>query len=189
MRHKYETRGIVLSRSPIGETSASITLLTADVGLVRARAQGLRRSGAKLSAALTTLAESEVTLVRGKESWRVAGAVLVERWFTRLPSAAARLRAARVSGLLLRFVAGESREPALFEIMKGFFEALAVRPESEFDAIEVLAVTRILATLGFDAGRVLGAALVFSPEMISEVEKNRAEYITRINRGITASGL
>jgi len=51
MRHKYETRGIVLSRSPLGEANAFVTLLTPELGLVRARAQGVRRSGAKLSAA------------------------------------------------------------------------------------------------------------------------------------------
>src|SRR3989338_9216530 len=96
MRHKYETRGIVLSRSSLGEANAFITLLTPELGLVRARAQGLRRSGAKLAAALPTLAESSVVLVRGRDGWRLAGAVLEENWFARIQRAAARARAARV---------------------------------------------------------------------------------------------
>ena len=48
---------MVLSRAPKGEANASIVLLTQDIGLVRARAQGVRRSGAKLAAALATFAE------------------------------------------------------------------------------------------------------------------------------------
>src|SRR3989344_3293576 len=100
MRHKYETRGIVLSRSPLGEANSFVTLLTPDLGLVRARAQGLRRSGAKLAAALATFAESEIVLLRGKEHWRIAGAVLEENWFSRIQGAGPRVKAARACGLL-----------------------------------------------------------------------------------------
>ena len=179
----------MLSRSPLGEANAFITLLTPDVGLVRARAQGLRRPGAKLAAALTTFAESEVVLVRGKEHWRVAGAVLTENWFTRIQAPAARVKAIHVSGLVLRLVAGEAHDPALFPLMKGFFEALATLPEEAHDAAEVLTVLRILSALGFDAEKVVDAAAVFTPELLTTVEQKRVEYIARINRGITASGL
>src|SRR3990167_3711480 len=119
MRHKYETRGMVLSRTPLGETSAFITLLTPGLGLVRARAQSVRRPGAKLAAALTTFAESSLVLVRGRESWRIAGAVLEENWFLRLCRSEPRMRAARISRLLVRLLAGEMHDPALFPIMRG----------------------------------------------------------------------
>ena len=84
MRHKYDTRGIVLSRLPLGEANAFITLLTPELGLVRVRAQGIRMPGAKLASALATFAESSLVLVRGREGWRLAGAVLEENWFKRL---------------------------------------------------------------------------------------------------------
>ena len=77
MRHKYETRAVVLFRSPVGETSAFVVLLTSELGLVRTLSQGVRKSGAKLAHALTTFAESDVVLVRGKDGWRLSGAVLV----------------------------------------------------------------------------------------------------------------
>ncbi|MGD0328802.1 MAG: recombination protein O N-terminal domain-containing protein [Minisyncoccia bacterium] len=188
MRHKYETRGIVLSRTPKGEANASIILLTQDVGLVRARAQGVRRSGAKLAAALATFAESSLVLVRGKESWRIAGAVLEKNWFKRMHTDS-RTRAARVSGLLLRLVADEAHEPALFLIMNGFFRALAVLPENVHDAAEMLAVLRMLAALGLDTGGIPGEASLFTQPLLSKVTRERTSYITRINHGITASGL
>lgn len=189
MRHKYETRGIVLSRSSLGEANAFITLLTPELGLVRARAQGLRRSGAKLAAALPTLAESSVVLVRGRDGWRLAGAVLEENWFARIQRAAARARAARVSGLLLRLVAGEAHDAALFPVMRGFFETLAELPEDAHEAAEVLAALRVLAALGLDAGEIPGEASAFTASLLATVTLERPSYIARINRGIVASGL
>lgn len=189
MRYKYETRGIVLSRAPSGEANAYVTLITAGLGLVQARAQGVRRPGAKLAAALVTCAESDLVLVRGKEGWRVTGAVLGENWFTKIAHIASHRRAARVSGLLLRLVTGETHDPALFPIVSGFFEALAVHPEETHEAAEVLVVLRILATLGLDAGEIPGEASVFAPELLAMVEAERTSYIARINRGIEASGL
>src|SRR3989344_8412979 len=56
MRHKYQTTALVLARSPRGEMSATVALLTADLGLIRARVQGVRRPGALLAAAPTTFA-------------------------------------------------------------------------------------------------------------------------------------
>ena len=189
MRHKYETRGIVLSRSPLGEANVFVILLTPDLGLVRARAQGLRRSGAKLASSLKTFAESAVVLVRGKESWRVAGAVLEEDWFIQLRSSKARARAARISSLLLRLVVGEANNPALFSIIRGFFNALATLREDSHEAAEVLAAIRILAALGLDEGSIPGETPVFTERLLSEVLKERTGYIARINNGISAAGL
>ena len=58
-----------------------VTLLTPELGLVRARAEGVRRSGAKLAHALQTLHASDVILVRGKLRRRVwSGWCGVIRW-------------------------------------------------------------------------------------------------------------
>lgn len=189
MRHKYMTHGIVLSRSPLGEANALVTLLTPDLGLVRARAQGLRQSGAKLAAALTTFGESEVVLVHGKEGWRVAGAVLEKNWFAQMRAAASQTRAARICHLLLRLVASESNDPTLFQVVKDFFDALTTLPEDAHEAAEVLVALRVLALLGLDAGEIPVGEAAFSSESLTIVAKNRSSYITRINQGITASGL
>jgi len=189
MRHKYETRGIVLSRTPAGEANASLTILTPDMGLVRARAQGVRRSGAKLSAALTTFAESELVLVRGKEHWRIAGAILKENWFVRMNHVASRERAARICRLLLRLVVGETRDSALFPIVENFFKALVELPENFHEAAEILAALYILAVLGLDTGKLPHAESAFAPELLADIMKNRTSSIRRINHGIEASGL
>ncbi|MBU6214831.1 recombination protein O N-terminal domain-containing protein [Patescibacteria group bacterium] len=189
MHHRYETRALVLARTPLGEANALITLITSGLGLVRARAQGVRRSGAKLAPALTTFAESSVLLVRGKEGWRIAGAVLEERWLLRLERLQARAIATRIAGLLVRLVADEVREPDIFPLVQGFFTALATLPEKDYEAAEILAALRLLAVLGFDAGEIPGAIADFSPGPLAAVSEERAGSIARVNRGIAVSGL
>jgi len=189
MRHKYETRGIVLSRSPVGEASSFVTLLTPELGLVRALAQSVRRPGAKLASSLATFAESSVVLVHGRDGWRLAGAVLEENWFLRLQHVDARVRAGRVSGLLLRLVAGEAQDTSLFPIMRGFFTALSELPEETHEASEMLAALRLLAALGLDTVESSDDAMAFTEPLLTAVAKDRVNYISRINRGIEASGL
>lgn len=189
MRHKYETRGIVLSRSPLGEASAFVTLLTPELGLVRARAQSVRRSGAKLASGLATFAQSSLVLVHGREGWRVAGSVLEENWFARMPCETTRNAAARISGFLLRLVAGEVRDPRLFAILASFFEALTRISEDSYQSAETLAALRIVAALGLDAGSIPGDVGDFTAAQFAEIDGARSEYIARINRGIGASGL
>ncbi|MFA6503276.1 MAG: recombination protein O N-terminal domain-containing protein [Candidatus Paceibacterota bacterium] len=189
MRHKYETSGIVLSRTHVGEATTFVTLLTPELGLVHARAQSLRKSGAKLASSLPTLAESSVVLVRGKEGWRIAGAVLSDNWFLKLPHVGARTRAARVSGLLLRLVAGEAHDTALYPVLRGFLTALSVLPEEEHEAAEILTVLRILSALGLDTAPVENGAPLLTSEALVPIRADRTGYIARINNGIAASGL
>ena len=208
MRHKYATPAIVLSRTPLSEASALITLLTTDVGLVRARAQGVRKPGAKMASALQTFVECDVMLLRGKVGWMLAGALHTTDWFAKL-SRPARLRAGRITTLLLRLVHGESAEASaiFYTIFLGLLHVLAQqsehennafkegefddnRLEEEADAAECLAALRILHALGVDAGEIPGGlAGDYSPETLASVITQRADYITRINKGIAASGL
>ena len=187
MRHNYTTRAIVLARTPLGEANGFITILTDELGLLRARAQGIRKPGAKLASALATYAESSLTLVRGREGWRITGASLETPWFTRMGTRAARTRAARITGLVLRLVAGESAESAVFPIVTNFFTALATLPEESHEAVEILAALSILAALGLDAGGEVPRS--FDSSALANFATHRRDYIARINRGLEASGL
>src|SRR3989344_1990620 len=193
MRHKYGTHGIVLSRTFSGEANTFVTCITSDLGLVRARAQGVRRSGAKLAAALATFTESELVFIRGKESGRIGGAVLERNWFLHLRDASTRARAARVASLLERLVVGEMHDPTLFPIMKGFFESLVELPADMHEAAEILVVLRILFALGLDARIPIESPVdevfTFTRPVLAEIQKERTRYIVRINNGIAASGL
>lgn len=188
MRPKYSTRGIVLARAPLAEASALLYVLTADFGLVRARAQGVRKPGAKLASAVQTFRESEVMLVRGKDGWRLSGANLVDNRLAVLQPGA-RNRAGRIAQLTLRLVHGETNDPALFDVFMGFLEALPTLDETEADAAECLVALRLLRTLGLDAGEVPGGESSYEKAVLDEATLLRNTLILRINRGIGASGL
>lgn len=188
MRHKYTTCAIVLGRGPVREAGTLITLLTEDLGLVRARAEGVRKPGSKLTHALQTLSESEVVLLSGKEGWRLAGAVLTENWFGTL-SRAGRLRAGRVASLLLRLVQGEGGDSSLYAAYAGFLRALPALAEEDQDLAECLAALSILRALGLDNAPLPAGNAPYALEALEAAKKERRDLIVRINRGIAASGL
>ena len=186
MRPKYATRGIVLARHPMGEASASVAFLTAEFGLIRTRVQGIRKPGAKLAPALQTFAECDAILVRGKDGWRLSGAILVENWFRTLTSSA-RERAGRVASLVQRLVHGESADHAVFLAFSEFLAALPTLSEEAQDAAEVLAALRIVRALGLDAGTVPGET--YDEATLRLLTEDRRGAVLRINNGLRASGL
>lgn len=176
---------MVLARSPLAEAGLLVTVLTPELGLIRARAEGARRSGAKLAHALQTLNESDLMLVRGKEGWRLTGAVLAENRFAAL-TREGRTCVARVSSLLMRLVGGDTTDPALHTLFIEFVTALPTCSKEETAHAESLVVLRLLHALGFDGGETPPAG--YAAEALTYAQEARTELISRINRGISASG-
>ena len=188
MRHKYRTEAFVLSRQPIREHDASIVLATVDFGIIRARAMGVRKPGSKMAIGLQTFTQSEITLIRGKEGWRLTGALPIKNWAGEL-TFEARPRAARVCELMQRLSHGEEAEPRLYEEALAFAEALPSLHGEGQDSAECLAALRVLHILGHDAGELPGGFGDYGTEALAVVADNRKGYIARVNNGITASGL
>ncbi len=190
MRHKYFVSGLVLARFPFSEDSASLVLLTDELGLLRARARAIRKPSAKLASSLQTLTESRISLVHGKLGWQLFGAQCVRQWAPKL-SFVARARAARVSELLIRLAPGELKQVSLYNTFVGFFKALDEFPEELHESIEQLAALRTVHALGLDDGILPakeGEAIYYS-EVLHALGEDSGEYVMRINRGIAASGL
>lgn len=107
----YTTRGWILASAPSGEASKSYSIYTEDFGLVSARAQGVRKLDSKLRYNLDDFSFATLSLVRGKEFWRLTGAEKAE-----LPEGG-KLARARVLSLVKRLVHGEERNEALFRAL------------------------------------------------------------------------
>lgn len=188
MRYKYRAKAFILARHSLGESNASVALATDEFGVIRARAQGLHVSRSKMAAGLQTLAQSDVMLIRGKDGWRLTGAILHTNWAREL-APAARVRAGRIIELVRRLSHGEDAEPRLYSIMSAFTSALPSLSEEEGEAAEILSALRILHVLGHDAGMLPGELNGYESETLAYILEQRKNYIARVNKGIEASGL
>src|SRR3989344_531684 len=72
--HIYTTRGVVLSSRSLREADRVYSILTRDLGLIRATALGVRKEESKLRGHIEPLSLSTISLVRGKEYWRLTSA-------------------------------------------------------------------------------------------------------------------
>ncbi|MEK7186909.1 MAG: recombination protein O N-terminal domain-containing protein [Patescibacteria group bacterium] len=160
--HIYTTPGIILSHWPLREADRIYAILTRDFGLVRASASGVRKESSKLRGALEPLSLSSISLVRGKEHWRITSAVLESK----IPS----VFAAPFS-LLEKLVTGESPNPKLFDSVNALIRS-AQLPD---DMFEPRLVSKILFHLGY-----------LREEDLSLSKK---DLIRAINKGLQASDL
>src|SRR3989338_4112750 len=74
MYEKYHTEALVLGNREMGEADRVVALFTRDFGLVRARASAVRTEHSKMRYAVQDYARADVSLVKGKRGWRLAGA-------------------------------------------------------------------------------------------------------------------
>ncbi len=129
--HIYTTRGIVLSERPVREADRIYTILTRDLGLVQATALGVRKEASKLRGALEPFVLSKISLVRGKEYWRVTSAECIQ-------SISPTPTVARPLVLLEKLVRGEASHPELFDAV-----------ETHIESDETTLVSQILYHLGY----------------------------------------
>ena len=116
MHDVVSTRGIVLSKRTVGEANTLVSMLTEDLGVVRASARSARLERSKLRYGLETLTQGTFSLVRGKYEWKLTGTQELSRPFLHAPIAQ-RKTAGKIGRLLTRLIQGEEPVPELFDIV------------------------------------------------------------------------
>lgn len=149
----YHTEGVVLGSFVSGEGSKILSILSKDIGLVRARAQSVREERSKLRYSLGNFTLSQIDLVRGKSGWRVISATAQENLasFSNDKRAHALGAIKRISCLLEKLLPDEEKNEELFSDVVLALRALksdAVSNESMQD-FEVLLLMKILSRLGY----------------------------------------
>lgn len=160
--HIYTTEGIVLRQSPFREADRIYSIFTEELGLISATANGVRKEGSKLRGSLEPFSLSKISLVKGREYWRITSAIYersIPKGFTKPLS------------LLEKLVRGEERNPELFQTI---VDSLKQYKEDD-EMFESHLVSRILYHLGY-----------MRKEDLNLDKKN---LIQAINRGIEASHL
>ena len=185
MRSHHHTDAIVLKSFPHGEASLTMVFFTRELGLIYARAQGVRKVHAKLRAHIPDYSLTAISLVRGREVWRLINARRIFPHFQATDNA--RLLRARLTLLLERFVVGGGEHEALFAEYETIWQLLEneqlSREEQEY--LEVVAVLRIMHLLGYvGEGASFGPLLreaVLSKEMLERVPAIKADAVAAIN--------
>jgi DNA repair protein RecO (recombination protein O) len=149
-----QTRALVLRTFAFRESDRLVELLSRDCGLVRAVATSAREERSKLRYALEPYTLSEVTLVRGRDVWRIRGAQSEESFYRDVAKEKTKVMG-NILSLLSRLIAGEEQNRELFDELIVLFSTLKQLElgNEELRAFEVIAVLRMLSELGYKIPR------------------------------------
>jgi len=150
MHHIYTTKAIIIKSVSIGEANKYYFLLTQDLGFIRASAQGVRLDKSKLKGHLQDFCLISVSLVKGKDIWRITGAETLERGDF-LKNINKLIAIKNIFSLLTRLLHGEEKNEPLFRSIESSYNYL-IKNELSLENIknlETITVLRILYYLGY----------------------------------------
>ncbi len=196
----YVTPAFVLATRNVGESSRALALMTKDFGRLDARAQGIRELRSKLRYVLQRSFYVRVSLVRGREFWRVVSAEEIFDFpLLRLDLHKQNLYA-RMLALINRF-GGEIHDRALFEELEEGVRFLnrEVLNSQELNQFEILFALRLMHRLGYvgkegtsPEGQVpdlLVTSREVTKETLARLENYERAAVAIINESIRVSHL
>jgi DNA repair protein RecO len=142
---KYVTKCIVIDSYDYSEHDRVCVLFTREFGMVRAHAKSIRKLESKLRAHVLPRTVSLVTLVAGREVWRLVGAEQIESTTPGIHE---------VTQLIKRFMKGEGAHKALYDRVIDFLENLSHYEEQKS---RLLIYYILLVELGYADAKVIGA--------------------------------
>ncbi len=191
--HIYNTRAIVVASRGVRERDKTLWLLTQEFGLIRATVRGIRNASSRLGGILLDYALINISLVKGKNVWRVTTASLVKDSATLLKDKKESLKSvARVLNLLEKLVRGEDKNEALFLEVESSLSFLLLNDEEGHEVWEILVVLRILYHLGYLSKTEVSKNILeakYSSKLLEEVLKDKKKLVALANTGIRESGL
>lgn len=194
--HRYQTEALILGSSPVGEANRFIDMFTEGLGRVRGVARSVREERSKLRYSLEDFSISNVSLVRGKEVWRVVGAEakhnLHYEFKERIEE---RDTIIRLLSLLKRLLNGEEENRELFRVVSDSFSFLRTNSlnKEELSNFECLVALRVLYNLGYLAKDSENAHFIetadVTADLMSHISPIRFDMIKQINTSLQESQL
>mgnify|MGYP003393405349 CR=1 FL=1 len=193
--HIYQTEGYILKTYPSGEAGLYLRIYTKDLGLIQATAQGVRYLKSKLRYSLQETSESHLSLVRGKEIWRITNARLEENLFSSFRDTPDSFHSVmKILMLVDRLVQGEERHDLFFSTLRDAFSFLKQHKleNDQYELFEAIATLKILHLLGYGAVSKDLEIFIESPwsmDLIKEMQADRLTAKREIDRALHASQL
>ncbi len=173
-------------------------VFTRELGLVGAHAQNTRHITSKLRYALDAPARSTVSLVRGKNMWRLISAVPDKSFYAAFRNSEQKqIIAARVFFLIKKLLAGEESNGELFDVINSGLNFLELGiEEKEIEQIknfEAIIILRILHILGYvpetEKLKPFYGNTQWNTDIVTSFTSLRREAIKIINESIKETGL
>ncbi len=190
----YNTEGFVLKSVNFGEANKYYYLFTKDFGLIKASAQGVRHLQSKLRYGLVDFSLARVSLVRGREVWRLTGSEKLTDYSSNLRKQEF-LLVSRIFSLLLRLLHGEEKNEFLFDsLLQGLnFLAKENLENKNLENFECVLALRTLSALGY-IGKLADfdqftSSPYFTLELLSTMATLRTQAITEINKSLAETHL
>lgn len=142
---KYTTPALIIESFDQGEHDRVYKLFTREFGMLMAHAKSIRKLESKLRAHVLPRSVSLVTLVQGREVWRLVGAEEKMDPHSTLHD---------VAHLIRRFVRGEGAHKALYDRLMDF---VAVEKTLDTQKSRLLLYYIVLVELGYADARAIGA--------------------------------
>jgi recombinational DNA repair protein (RecF pathway) len=174
-----------------GEANKYFFIFTREFGLIKTAAQGVRHLQSKLRYGLTDYSLAQVSVVRGREIWRLTSA---EKKLC-LKEKETFLLLSRIFSLLLRLLHGEERNDFLFDCVKEgmlFLEKAVIKPD-DMANFECILALRILSALGY-IGKIgdfdqFTTSPYFTLELLNTMSTLKTQAILEINKSLKETHL
>lgn len=197
----HTTEGFILKSANFGEANKYFFIFTKEFGLIRAAAQGVRHLKSKLRYGLEDYSLAQVSVVRGREIWRLTSAEkkLSLKLSKDKENSEKFLLLSRIFALLLRLLHGEERNDLLFESVKEgliFLESLEtsrLNLDVDMANFECILALRILSALGY-IGKLgdfdkFTTSPYFTTELLAEMNALKTRAILEINKSLKETHL
>lgn len=158
----------------------SYLLFTRDAGMLFADAKSVREERSRQRYALQDFSRIRVSLVKGKQGWKVGSVEVRHNDFMRAVDKEARGSVVTIHRLLRRFIRGEEASPELFDFVSKALDFLV----SEIELRTFVATwveVQVLRRLGYVSDTAI-------PESIREVEPDslHLQYDPQVQKALSA---
>ena len=202
MHEIYNTEGIILSSGDIGEANKFITIFSEQFGLISATAQSVRQIKSKLKHGLQKFTVANISLVRGKDVWRITNVEYKQNLYYEFRKNKFKLKVViSILVLIKKLLAGEKYNERLYKIIRraiSFFKKNDLSKE-EISDFENIVLIRILHNLGyFDENKKVRGKKIYkeiiqtsswSKEILKKIRIFNGEIIKEINNSLEVSNL
>jgi len=193
--HIYHTKAFVLRKVNTGEWDCRYLLFTKEIGLVSVLAKSARKPTSKMRGHLNMFSLVGISLVRGKEVWRLIGVENLDLNTKTIKKSESRIALAQIFNLVKRLVKGEDPHPELFNELYNTCQTIKkyVKDDGLLEKIELVAVLRILNLLGYipDVPELRSLTKDFDWSEFDKYEVNdrRLQIVKTINQSLQETHL